>query len=181
MPSAPVGLRSSPAALVASLAVIMCAWSPPVWAQHATLESPAPVNPSLAVLLSSSPFFHPVSPRVSVVAPLGEGGIEPYRPSRPAALPALYVSFAVLQGLDAHSTLSAVGAGRTEANPALKGLVTQPASFIGAKLAATAATVFMTERLWKKHRGAAVALMIAANVAYGAIVAHNYRSTSRDR
>ena len=181
MPSAPVGLRSSPAALVASLAVIMCAWSPSAWAQHATLESPAPINPSLAVLLSSPPFFHSVPPRVGVVGPLGGDRIEPHRPSRPAALPALYVSFAVLQGLDAHSTLSAVGAGRTEANPALRGLVTQPAAFIGAKLAATAATLYMSERLWRKHRGAAVALMVAANVAYGAIVAHNYRSTARDR
>ena len=91
------------------------------------------------------------------------------------------MSFAVLQGLDAHSTLTAVRAGGTEANPAMKGLVAQPASFIGAKLAATAGMLFLTERLWKKHRGAAVVLMVAANAAYGAIVAHNYRGTARDR
>jgi hypothetical protein len=90
-------------------------------------------------------------------------------------LPALYVSFAVLQGLDAHSTLTAVGAGRSEANPAVKRLVSRPATFLGAKLAATAGTLYLTERLWKKNRAAALALMVAVNVTYGAIVASNYR------
>ena len=96
-------------------------------------------------------------------------------PSRPAALPALYISFAVLQGLDAHSTLTAVSAGGREVNPAVRDLVNQPASFVGAKIAATAGTLYLTERLWKKHRTAAVVLMVAVNTAYGVIVAHNYR------
>jgi hypothetical protein len=80
----------------------------------------------------------------------------------------------VLQGLDAHSTLTGVSAGGREVNPAVRALVAQPASFVGAKIAATAGTLFLTERLWKKHRVAAVVLMVAVNATYAAIVAHNY-------
>jgi hypothetical protein len=39
----------------------------------------------------------------------------------------------------------------------------------------------VTERLWKRHRMAAVALMVAVNATYGAIVANNYRGAARGR
>jgi hypothetical protein len=50
---------------------------------------------------------------------------------------------------------------------------------VGAKLAGTAGTLFLTERLWKKHRAAAVALMVAVNAAYAMIVVNNYRARPR--
>ena len=172
---------SSRFAVLAPIALLACAWPQPAAAQHA-LESPVPLNASLAALLvSSPPFATAIQPRVGTIAPLGEHRVEPGRAGRPAALPALYASFAALQALDVHSTLTAVGAGRTEANPAVRGLVGQPATFIGAKLAATAGTVFLTERLWRKNRVAAVALMIAVNATYGVIVASNYRGAARGR
>jgi hypothetical protein len=168
--------------LLAPVAVILSAWAQPAFAQHATFESPALVDASLAVVLSSSRPFHAlVPPHVAAVAPLDARRFEPPRTHRPASLPALYVSFAVLQGLDAHSTLTAVRAGRSEANPALKGVVSQPAAFVGVKLAAAAGTVYLTERLWKTHRAAAVVLMVALNATYGAIVANNYRGAARRR
>jgi hypothetical protein len=176
MPRAPFGSHRPLRALLACVVVLGCTWPQPASAQHATIEAPALVNASLAALLSSSqPFGPSVPPRVGTIAPLHAEGIEPRSPRRPAVLPALYVSFALLQGLDAHSTLSAVSAGGREVNPAVKGLVAQPSSFVAAKIAATAGTLFLTERLWRKHRVAAVALMVAVNVTYGAIVAHNYR------
>jgi hypothetical protein len=158
--------------------VVVCTWPVVASAEHAKLESPALVTASLAALLSSSqPFARSAPPRVGTIAPLQAVRVETDSPfvRRPAVLPILYLSFALLQGLDAHSTLAAVGAGGREVNPAVKGLVDQPAFFVGAKVAATAGTVYLTERLWKKHRVAAIVLMVAVNATYAAIVAHNYR------
>jgi len=36
----------------------------------------------------------------------------------------------------------------------------------------------MTERLWKKNRAASVAMLVVANCAYAAVVAHNARVIS---
>jgi hypothetical protein len=184
MSSAWMSVRASRSALVVSAAVVVCAWSHPALAQPATtLESPALVQASLAALLASSrPFGPSTPPRVTAIPPLHAGRFDSQPPGRrPAALPALYVSFAVLQGLDAHSTLTALRAGGTEANPAVKNLVAQPAAFVAAKLAATAGTLYVTERLWKKHRVAAVVLMVTVNATYGLIVANNYRTRTAPR
>jgi hypothetical protein len=80
-----------------------------------------------------------------------------------------------LQALDVHATMKAVGKGGVEANPAMKGLVREPAAYVAAKIAATAATLYISERLWRRHRVGAVVLMLAVNGAYGVIVASNYR------
>jgi Domain of unknown function (DUF5658) len=178
MPRAPLGSHRQAHVLLAGvIALLACTWPHPASAQQAALEAPAHVNASLAALLTSSqPFVRSAPPRVGTIEPLHAERLAADSPSRPAALPALYISFAVLQGLDAHSTLTAVSAGGREVNPAVRDLVTQPASFVGAKIAATAGTLYLAERLWKKkHRTAAVVLMVAINTAYGVIVAHNYR------
>ena len=94
---------------------------------------------------------------------------------RPKALVPLYVSFGTLQVLDAHSTLRAIGDGHAERNPFVGTFTTAPGAMVGLKLASTAGTIFLTERLWRRHRGAAIALMIAVNGAYAAVVLHNYR------
>jgi len=94
---------------------------------------------------------------------------------RPKSLIPLYVSFAALQALDAHSTLQAIDNGHGEGNPLVGTFTTTPGAMVGLKLASTAGTIYLTERLWRKHRGAAIALMIAVNGAYAAVVAHNYR------
>lgn len=112
-----------------------------------------------------------------------DGWARPALPSRhetrPRALTPLYVSFGALQALDAHSTLRAVRAGQSEANPFVAPFAQRPALMIGVKAAATAGTIAITEKLWRRHRVAAVTLMIAANVGYAAIVAHNYRQARR--
>ena len=40
-------------------------------------------------------------------------------------------------------------------------------------------TILLANKLSRKHRGAAIGLMIAANVAYASAVAYNYRQSSR--
>jgi hypothetical protein len=93
---------------------------------------------------------------------------------RPSALVPLYVSFAALQGLDIHSTLRATAFGGREANPIVGGMLGSPAAFVAAKVGMTASVYFVSERLWKRHKAAAVLTMIALNSTYGAVVAHNY-------
>lgn len=98
---------------------------------------------------------------------------------RPSTLVPLYVSFATLQGLDIHSTLRATEFGGREANPIVGGMLGSPAVFVAVKVGMTASVYFVSERLWKRHKTAAVLTMIALNSTYGAIVAHNYAVEAR--
>ena len=91
----------------------------------------------------------------------------------------LYVSFAALQALDAHSTLRALDNGAAEANPLMAGLAGTPAALVAVKAGVAASTIYLVEKVRVKSRGAAIALMVALNSAYAAIVAHNYRTTRR--
>ena len=97
--------------------------------------------------------------------------------ARPRILIPLYCVFAGLQIADAHSTYSAVQRGIGESNPLMMGIAGSPAGLATAKLATTATTIAATELLWRRNRTAAVITTIALNVAYAAIVAHNYRAT----
>jgi hypothetical protein len=164
------GLRLS---VGAGIAVgIVCGLPHTASAQQISLQEPLP-SVSTAMPHIAAPPSRLVLPATPANVPLPA---EWHRTPavRPAALAPLYVSFGLLQALDTHSTLSAVGDGHGEANPAMKGLVNQPAAFIAAKIGATAATVYVAERLWRRHRVAAVVLMVAVNGAYGAVVASNY-------
>jgi hypothetical protein len=94
---------------------------------------------------------------------------------RPLALAPLYASFVTLQVLDAHSTIRATQSGAEERNPFVAPLVGSPFAVVAMKAATTTGAILLTEKLWRRHRVAAIALMIGVNGAYAAIVAHNYR------
>jgi hypothetical protein len=94
--------------------------------------------------------------------------------TRPASLIPLYVSFAGVQALDFHSTYSGIERGGREANPLLGPVVGSPAAFVAVKAGATAGTIYLAEKIWKRNRKAAIITMIGANVAYGMIASHNY-------
>jgi hypothetical protein len=97
---------------------------------------------------------------------------------QPAArvLGSLYISNAVLHGLDVHSTLKGIRSGAAEANPVMKGLVKHPAAFIATKAAVSFGTIMASRSIARRHRVAAVVTLAAINVLYGAIVHHNYRA-----
>ena len=97
-------------------------------------------------------------------------------PRRPGGLLPLYVSFASLQALDAHSTTRALDRGAVEANPLMRGLAGHPVGMFAVKAAATAAVVYSAERIWKKNKAAAVIFMVAANSGMAWVVQHNYRA-----
>lgn len=88
----------------------------------------------------------------------------------------LYVSFAALQALDAHSTLRAIDAGASERNPFLTGIVNRPAAFVALKGGVAASTIFVADKLRHRSRTAAIITMVALNSVYATVVAHNYRA-----
>ena len=98
---------------------------------------------------------------------------------RPALLVPLYMSFATLQALDIHSTLRAPQFGGREANPVLQGVVGSPGGFIAAKAGIAAGMIYVTEKLWKRNRAAAIITMLALNSTYSVVVGHNYAVESR--
>lgn len=100
---------------------------------------------------------------------------------RPALLPALYATNVALQVLDAHSTLRALGNGGREVNPVMKGVVGNRGALLAVKAGAAVGTIYFAEKLWKRNRVAAIALMVAVNGATAAIVAHNYKVSSNLR
>ena len=91
---------------------------------------------------------------------------------RPAALPALYVSFAVLQAFDAYSTRQGLARGASETNTLMNGVVGTPA-FWALKAATTAGAVVAAEHLWKTNKAGAIAVMIIANGVTAAVAARN--------
>ena len=99
--------------------------------------------------------------------------------ARPSGLLALYAGFATLQALDAHSTIEATSSGYRESNPLVAPFSQTPAAMYAFKAATTTVTILLVEKLRKTHRGAAIGLMIAANVAYASVVAFNYSRSSR--
>ena len=87
----------------------------------------------------------------------------------------LYVSFAALQVLDAHSTRRALAVGGVEANPVIRSVAGSTAALVAVKAGVTASTILLSEKVRTKSRTGAILLMAALNSTYATVVAHNYR------
>lgn len=98
---------------------------------------------------------------------------------RPGALPVLYLSLDVLQGLDVYTTARNLARGSEELNPLVRPVAGNPWAMTAVKSVSTAASIYVAERLWRKHRVAAVALTVASNVLIGAVVAQNATDPAR--
>lgn len=96
---------------------------------------------------------------------------------RPATLTTLYGSYAALQVLDVVSTRRALAAGAHEINPLMRS--NSLAGVIGVKAAAGGATIYFAERMWKKNRVGAIAVMAVLNGASAIIVARNQQHARR--
>ena len=101
--------------------------------------------------------------------------------SRPASLPALYVSYAALQAFDVYSTQQALARGAREANPLMQPVVGNTTAFWAVKATATVATIAAAEHLWKhkRNRKAAIAVLVASNAVAAVVAAHNARTLRR--
>jgi hypothetical protein len=97
----------------------------------------------------------------------------PSTSGRPSMLIPMYASLAVLQGFDIYTTSASLKTGAVEANPLMKPVARRNMASIVVKAAATAGSIYFTERAWKQNRKGAVILMTVINVATAAVVAHN--------
>ena len=92
---------------------------------------------------------------------------------RPAALPVLYTSLAALQIYDGFSTMTGQTRGLREVNPAMQWMAADPIRLWSVKAATTTVFILAGERMWKRHRVAAVATMAAINGVTVFVAAHN--------
>ena len=95
------------------------------------------------------------------------------RPS--IVMTSLYATTALMQGLDAHSTMKAINRGAVEKNPLMSYLTSHPAAFVALKAGAAAGLIFAGKRLAKRSKTQAIIALAAVNSAYFAIALHNYR------
>lgn len=98
---------------------------------------------------------------------------------RPAALPVLYGSLVVMQGLDFYTTRRGLALGARESNPLIRN--GNPATTIALKAASTGVTILIAEKMWRRNRTGAIALMAATNLVFGAVVSNNVRVIGRLR
>jgi hypothetical protein len=98
----------------------------------------------------------------------------PAPPTRPAALPVLYVTLAGLQAYDGYATLHGVNGAAQETNPLVGGLAQHPVAFWTIKAASTVTSIYFAEQLWRRRRRTeAVVLMVVANGVMGVVAARN--------
>jgi hypothetical protein len=95
------------------------------------------------------------------------------RPSR-VLITSLFVTTAVMQGLDTHSTFKALDAGAVEANPLMRPLVNHRGAFVALKVGMAAGLIYAGHHLYKKNKVAGALALAAVNAAYGLIALRNY-------
>jgi hypothetical protein len=154
--------------------VFVCSFAGPAFAQDARVD--AAQAPLLAAAVSEAAQLPP-----TVAAPVPVA-VELFRSQkRPSALLPMYVTTAALQTLDIVTTSRALERGGVEANPVMGSVVGSRAGFYAAKVGTTAATIWLSEKLWKRNRFAAVAMMIGVNAGMAMVVNHNLHALSQLR
>ncbi|SRR6266567_6872983 len=102
---------------------------------------------------------------------------KPHSARRSPLLIGLYVSYGILQVLDAQSTIRALHSGSArEGNPLVHPFAGRPAAFVAFKGGLAAGTIFGTDRLYKSRPRLAMITLAAINAGYVFVVARNYRS-----
>lgn len=172
---APFRTPRRPARLAVALAVSVLALALPAAAQESAVGAGIqPIAPLPPLTLPAVFTFAPIAAAAADTPASWPRLRVPPSPRRPAPLVPLYLSFAGLQSLDAITTLRALDDGHQERNPVVGWLAQHPGALVAAKAGVAAGTVYLSERLWKKNRTAAVVLMVALNGAYAAIIANNH-------
>jgi hypothetical protein len=151
---------------VATLFVVALAAAPAAAQQPAAPAFPEAVEASIAEFAQLA-----VQPPAPLAAPAQQ--------ERPAALMPLYASFVALQGMDAHSTTRGLSRGAVEANPIMNEVASNPGALFAVKAASTAGIIYGVEKLRKRNRAAAIAMMIGLNAGMAYVVQHNYRVANR--
>ena len=168
-----VGLSQSPAAAQDLLAA-NTASSAVLYSAVPLAPVPASVTLSAAAVATKA---ESASPAESTGPKFFHAFVTPKEaPSRPLALPALYVMQAGLQAMDVRSTFTAISLGAHEANPIMKPLAKNQATMMAVKAGIAASTILMSEKMWRGgNKMGAIVSMVAANAVTAMVVAHNYR------
>jgi hypothetical protein len=102
------------------------------------------------------------------------------RLDKPAPLfKTLLVAFGSLEAADVYTTLRAVHGGETESNPLMRSAANHPLALASAKAGSAAITVFLTQRLVRRHRTAGLVMTGALDAVLGAVAVHNARQVHR--
>ena len=133
---------------------------------------------TLAAAAAAEAQIQPIPPATPAPRPIQRPELPTTRPGTSGGMMALYASTVAVQAMDLHSTMSGLRAGATEANPLLGGATKNAAVFIGVKAAVTAGTIFAAQKLAKKNKPAAIAMLVVINSAYAMIAVHNYRTAA---
>jgi hypothetical protein len=148
---------------VLTLIVVMLALIPAkVSAQDPVSPSPVAAHLDLARLPAAATADTP--PRLAPAATSSSRGV----------LVPLYVSFAALQALDAHSTLRGIHRGAVERNPMLRSIANNPSALFVVKAGVAASTIAIADKMRDRSRVGAIVLMAGLNSLYATVVAHNY-------
>ena len=109
----------------------------------------------------------------------GSPASKPRKSPRPALLMGMYVSYGLLQVLDAESTIRALQTKRAyEGNPVLSPFASNPAALAAFKLGLTGGTILGIDPLRKSHRRLAMVTLAVINGGYACVVLRNYREFS---
>jgi hypothetical protein len=149
--------------LALGLAVL---WPGPASAQEATRLS-FKTDRAIARAVAQEAATAPGARTTAAVSDDGTG-----RPS--PVMQSLYVTTAVVQILDAHSTLRAVDAGADELNSIVAPLAHHPAAFVALKSGMAAAFIYGGHTMSKHHKVGAIITLGVLNSFYLAIAVHNY-------
>ena len=157
--------------LFISFALVVLGFAPWTARDARAQERPTPVNLPAAVenavaapsIAAPEQFAYPIAPPQKRIDPM---------------MSSLYVSTALMQGLDIHSTMKALDNGAIEANPLMKGVTGNKAAFIAMKAGIAAGTIFAAHKASKKNRVAAIVSLVAINSVYAMVVNQNYKVAS---
>ena len=148
---------------VLTLIVVTLALIPTmVFAQD--LATPSPIASPLDLVRLPAAATAETAPRLAPAATSSSRGV----------LVPLYVSFAALQALDAHSTLRGIHRGAVEQNPMLRSFANNPAALFAVKAGVAASTIVIADKMRDRSRVGAIVLMAGLNSFYATVVAHNY-------
>jgi hypothetical protein len=86
---------------------------------------------------------------------------------------ALSASYLALSVLDWRTTTQALQNGAQEVNPMMSGVAPHSGIFLATKVGLSMTTLYAAERIRRHNRPMAMIVMIGANVAMSAVVAHN--------
>lgn len=165
---------------LAAFALTMCSvlhvTTVPVAAQDQLASTALMTTAAVAPGALTNTVLFPATPIAKIAATEANVGRSDFSGiRRPSLLPALYATTIALQALDAHSTMTAIGRGATEANPMMRGVAGNRGALLAVKAGAAATTIILAEKMWRRNRVAAIAMMAVINGVSAAIVAHNYQ------